>query len=135
MRYYHTLIVQDLFSCWFRSNPAKRRDASTAAIPSTKLGIIFTDSPEIIRACEDLVWNHGTSTPHRSETNGGVARTVRRVNEGTASVWVSKRDSGTMQWHATASCGSVADGQTVRQHRFNALFSGPMIPFGREINY
>ena len=34
----------------------------------------------------DLSWNHCTSTPHRSETNGIVERAVRRVKEGTSAV-------------------------------------------------
>ena len=37
-------------------------------------------------ACEDLSWNHCTSTPHRSETNGIAERAVRRVKEGTSAV-------------------------------------------------
>ena len=31
-------------------------------------------------------WNHCTSTPHRSETNGIGERAVRRVKEGTSAV-------------------------------------------------
>ena len=38
------------------------------------------------KACEDLSWNHCTSTPHRSETNGIAERAVRRVKEGTSAV-------------------------------------------------
>ena len=33
-----------------------------------------------------LSWNHCTSTPHRSETNGIAERAVRRVKEGTSAV-------------------------------------------------
>ena len=40
------------------------------------------------KACEDLSWNHRTSTPHRSETNGIAERAVRRVKEGTSAVLV-----------------------------------------------
>ena len=36
--------------------------------------------------CEDLSWNHCTSTPHRQETNGIAERAVRRVKEGTSAV-------------------------------------------------
>ena len=36
--------------------------------------------------CEDLSWNHCTSTPRRSETNGIAERAVRRVKEGTSAV-------------------------------------------------
>ena len=41
---------------------------------------------EFGKACEDLSWNHCTSTPHRSETNGTAERAVRRVKEGTSAV-------------------------------------------------
>ena len=41
---------------------------------------------ELGKACEDLSWNHLTSTPHRSETNGIAQRAVRRVKEGTSAV-------------------------------------------------
>ena len=39
---------------------------------------------EFGKACEDLSWNHCTSTPHRSETDGITERAVRRVKEGTS---------------------------------------------------
>ena len=38
-------------------------------------------SLEFGKACEDLSWNHCTSTPHRSGTNGIAERAVRRVKE------------------------------------------------------
>ena len=38
------------------------------------------------KTCEDLSWDHCTSTPHRSETNGIAERAVRRVKEGTSAV-------------------------------------------------
>ena len=41
---------------------------------------------EFGKACEDLSWNHCTSTPYRSETNEIVERAVRRVKEGTSAV-------------------------------------------------
>ena len=34
----------------------------------------------------DLSWNHCTSTPHRSETNGIAERAVRRLKEDTSAV-------------------------------------------------
>ena len=52
--------------------------------------------PEVIcslefgKACEDLSWNHCTSTPHRSETNGIGERAVRRVKEGTSAVFCNQ---------------------------------------------
>ena len=41
---------------------------------------------EFGKACEDLSWNHRTSTPHRSETNEIAERAVRRATEGTSAV-------------------------------------------------
>ena len=43
--------------------------------PERKPKVIYTDnSLEFGKACEDLSWNHCTSTPHRSETNGIAER-------------------------------------------------------------
>ena len=51
--------------------------------------VIFTDhSLEFVFACEDLFWNHCTSRPHWSETNGIAEKAVRRVKEVTSSVLV-----------------------------------------------
>ena len=55
--------------------------------PERKPKVIYTDnSLEFGKACEDLSWNHCTSTPHRSDTNGIAERAVRRVKEGTSVV-------------------------------------------------
>ena len=50
--------------------------------------LISTDnnSLEFGKSCEDLSWNHRSSTPHRSETNGIAERAARRVKEGTSAV-------------------------------------------------
>ena len=55
--------------------------------PERKPKVTYTDnSLEFGKVCEDLSWNHCTSTPHRSETNGIAERAVRRVKEGTSAV-------------------------------------------------
>ena len=55
--------------------------------PDRKPKVIHTDNSLVFgKACEDLSWNHCTSTPHRSETNGIAERAVRRVKEGTSAV-------------------------------------------------
>ena len=55
--------------------------------PTGKPEVIYTDNfLEFGKACEDISWNHCTSTPHRSETNGIAEGTVRRVKEGTSAV-------------------------------------------------
>ena len=63
--------------------------------------------------CEDLSWNHCTSTPHRSETNEIAERAVRRVKEGdicgviaTRSVW---KNGGRIPWNVTPICETVSD--------------------------
>ena len=44
--------------------------------------VIYTDKS--FQPREGSSWNHCTSTPHRSETNGIAERAVRRVKEGTS---------------------------------------------------
>ena len=44
------------------------------------------NSLEFGKAREELSWNHCTSTPHRSETNGIAERAARRIKEGTSAV-------------------------------------------------
>ena len=55
--------------------------------PTRKPKVIFTDNSLVFgKSCEELSWNHCTSTPHRSETNGITERAVRRVKEETYAV-------------------------------------------------
>ena len=55
--------------------------------PTRKSKVIFANnSSELGEACEELTWNHCTSAPHRSETNGIAERAVRRIKEGTSAV-------------------------------------------------
>ena len=42
--------------------------------------------PGVRTSCEELSWNHCTSTPHRSETSGIAERAVRREKEETSAV-------------------------------------------------
>ena len=71
--------------------------------------VIYTDtSLEFGKSCEDLSWNHSTSTPHRSETNWIAERAVRRTTEGTSAVLlqsgVDEKVGGQIPWTATATC-------------------------------
>ena len=62
---------------------------------------------EFGKACEDLSWNHCTSTPHRSETNGIAERAVRRVKEGTAVLLqcgLKMKVGGQILWNVTLIC-------------------------------
>ena len=56
-------------------------------VPTRKPKVIYTDNPlGFGKSCEDLSWNHCTSTPNRSETTVIVEKAVRRVKEGTSAV-------------------------------------------------
>ena len=55
--------------------------------PNRNPKVIYTDnSLEFGKAGEDLSWNHCTSTPHGSETDGIAERAVRRVKGSTSAV-------------------------------------------------
>ena len=90
----YAVVVQDLATKWIQSCPCKtqtfketQRSLQKFLEPNGKPKAIYTDnSLEFGKACEDLPWNHCTSTPHRSETNGIAERAVRRVKEGTSAV-------------------------------------------------
>ena len=90
----YAVVVQDLATHWIQAYPCKnktsqetQRSLQKFLEPERKPIVIYTDnSLEFGKACEDLSWNHCTSTPHRSETNGIAERAVRRVKEGTSAV-------------------------------------------------
>ena len=80
-------VVQDLATQWIQSYPCKTKTSQETQMslqkflePTRKPKVNYTDnSLEFGKACEDLSWNHCTSTPHRSETNGIAERAVHRV--------------------------------------------------------
>ena len=107
--------MQDLATQWIQSYPCKtktsqetQRSLHKFLEPDRKPKVIYTDnSLEFGKACEDLSWNHCTSTPHRSETNGIAKRAVRRVKEGTSAVLLqSGLDENWWQilWNAIPIC-------------------------------
>ena len=83
----YAVVVQDLATQWIQAYPCKtktsqetQRSLQKFLEPDRNPKVIYTDnSMEFGKACEDLSWNHCTSTPHRSETNGIAERAVRRV--------------------------------------------------------
>ena len=90
----YAIVVQDLAAHWIQSYPCKtktsqetQRNLQKFLEPIRKPKVICTDnSLELGKACEELSWNHCTSTLHGSETNGIAERAVRRVKEGTSAV-------------------------------------------------
>ena len=105
--------------------------------------VIYTDkSLEFGKSCEGLTWNHCTSTPHRSETNGIAERAVRRVKEGTSPVLL--QSSLSESWGAgSMECYTylrniqdlLSGGKTSYGRRFGEPFKGPIIPFGSLVEY
>ena len=94
--------------------------------PDRNPEVIYTDySWQFGKACEGLSWNHCTSTPHRSETDGIAERAVRRVKEGTSSVllqsglneswWADSMECYTYQLNVT---DLLSDGKTPSERRF-----------------
>ena len=102
--------------------------------PDWKPKVIYTDnSLEFGKSCEELSWNHCTSTPHRSETNGIAERAVRRVKEGT-SVVLLQSGLGNEWWTDSMEChcylrniqDKLSDGKTPYERRFGMPFDGPV---------
>ena len=139
----HAIVVQDLATQWIQSYPCKtktsqetQRSLQKFLEPDRKLKVTHTDnSLEFGKACEDLSWNHCTTTPHRSETNGFAERAVRRVKEGTSAVLLQ---SGLDEnwWADSMECYTYlrniqdleSDGKTPYQRRFGEPFKRPIIP-------
>ena len=97
---------------------------------------------EFGKACEGLSWNHGTSTPHRSETNCIAERAVPRVKEGTSAVLLQP-GLDEKWWADFAECHCylrniqdlLGDGRTPYERRFGEPLNGPVIPFGAMVEY
>ena len=105
--------------------------------------VIYTDnSLEFGKACDDLSWNHCTSTPHRSETDGIAERAVRRAKEGTSAVLLQSRLNGNL-WADSMECYTylrnvtdlLSDGKTPYERRLGQSFNGPIVPCGALVEY
>ena len=143
-------MAQDLLTQWIQAYPCRtktsqetQRSLQKFLEPERKPKVIYTDnSLEFGKACEDLSWNHCTSTPHRSETNGIAERAVRRVKEGTSAVLLQ---SGLNEswWADSMECCTylrnvtdlLSDGRTPYERRFGQPSKGPIIPFGSLVEY
>ena len=146
----YAIVVQDMATQWIQSHPCKtkpsqetQRSLQKFLEPDRKPEVIYTDnSLESGKDCEDLSWNHCSSTPHRSETNGIVERAVRKVKEGTSAV-VLQSGLDEKWWADSMECFSylrniqdlLSDGKTPYERRFGEPFKGPIIPFGSLVEY
>ena len=112
----YAVVVQDLATQLIQSYPCKTKTSQeTEEIkrkflePPEQPKVIYIDnSLEFGKSCEDLPWNHRTSTPHRSETHGIAERAVRRAKEGTSAVLLQsgldEKGCGLILWNAIAIC-------------------------------
>ena len=146
----YAVVVQDLATQWIQAYPCKtklsqetQRSLQKFLEPDKNPKVIYTDkSMEFGKACEDLSWNHCTSTPHRSETNGIAERAVRRVKEGTSAVLLQP-GLNECWWADSMPCYTYlrnvtdlfSDGKTPYERRFGQPFEGPIIPFGSLVEY
>ena len=111
--------------------------------PTWKPKVYFTgNSLEFGKSCEDLSWNHRTSTPCRSETNGIAERAFRRVKEGTSAVFLqSSLDDKWLSDSMECCCYLrnvqylLTDGKTLYERRFGESFKEPIVPFGALVEY
>ena len=132
-------MVQDLATQWIQAYPCKtktsqetERSLQKFLEPERKPKVIYT--LEFGKACEDLSWNHCTSTPHRSETNGIAERAVRRIEEGTSAVLLQSgldekwwADYMECYCHLRNIYDLLSNGKTPYERRFGEPFEGPVI--------
>ena len=141
---------QDLATQWIQSFPYETKTSRETQKslqkflePTRKPEVIYTDnSLEFGKPCEDLSWNHCTSTPHRSETDGIAERAVRRSEEGTSAVLLQS-GMDEKRWADSMECycylrniqDLLSDGRPPHERRFGEPFNGPEVPFGAMVDY
>ena len=139
------VVVQDLATQWLQSFPCKTKTSQETQKslmkflePTRKPKVIYTDNPiEFGKSCEELSWNHCTTTPHRSETNGIAETAVRRVKEVTSAVLLQSCLDNEW-WADSMECycylrniqDKLSDRKTLYERRFGMPLNGPVIPFG-----
>ena len=140
----YAVVVQDLVTHGY--NPAQTFQETQKSLmkflePTRKPKDIYTDnSMDFSTSCEELSWNHCTSTPHRSDTNGIAERAVRRVKEGTSAVLL--QSALDKEWWADSmECycylrniqDLISDEKTPYERRFGIPSCGPVMPFGATV--
>ena len=144
------MVVQDLATQWIQSFPCNtktfqetQKNLKKILEPTRRPKVIHTDNSwEFGKSCEELSWNHCTSTPHRSETSGIAERAVRRVKEGTSAVLLQS-SLGNEWWADSVECycylrkiqDLLSDGKTPYEKRLGIRFNGSVIPFGAMVEY
>ena len=146
----YAVVNQDLATQWIQSCPCatKTTQETKGSLhkflePSRKPNVIYKNSSlECGKACEDLAWNHCTSTRYRSETNGIAERAVRRIKEGTSAILL-QHGLDENCWAESMECycylrkiqDRLSDRKTPYERRFGEPFNGPVISFGALVEY
>ena len=115
-----------IFPCKNKNSQDTNKNLRKFLEPSEKPKVRYTDNSwGFGKSCEELSWNHRTSTPYRSETNGIAERAIRRVKEGTSAV-LFQSGLGDKWWSDSMECHChlrnvqdlLADGKTPYERRF-----------------
>ena len=142
----YAVLVQDPATQWIQSCSCKTKTSQETEKslrkflePTEKPKVFCTDnSLELGKSCGDLSWNHRTSTPHGSETNGIAERAVRRIKEGTSPVLL--QSGSDERWWADSGMPflfSNCPGPPGRWEKEDSEnhSKGPIIPFGSLVEY
>ena len=146
----YAVVVQDLTTQWLQSYSCKTKTSQETQKslmkfmePTRKPKVIYTYTYlEFGKSCEELSWNHCTSTPHRSETKGIAERAVRRVKEGTSAVLLQAGPDNEW-WADVMECSCylrniqdlLSDGKTPYERRFGIPINGRVTPFAALVEY
>ena len=139
----YAVVVQELATKWLQSSLCKTKTSQETQKslmkflePTRKPKVICTDnSLEFGKSCEDLSWNHCTSTPHREEK--WDCRKLRRVKEGTSAVLLQS-GLDKERWADSMECycylrtiqDLFCNEKTPYRRRFGMPFDGPATLFG-----
>ena len=137
----YAVVVQGLATQWIQPYTCKSKSSQETEKNlmrlETKSHLYRPFLRKFGKSCEELSWNHCTSTPHRSETNVIAEKAVHRVKEGT-SVVLLQSGLGDEWWSESLECYTylrniqdlLSDGKTPCKWRFGMPFDRPVIPFG-----
>ena len=130
------------YSCKSKTSQETQKSLQKFLEPITKPKVIYTDnSLDFGKACEELAWNHCTSTPHISETNGIAERTVRRMKGHLQcccnKVWM--KNGWRIAWKFAAICETFKISCLMGRHHMKGgseyHFNGPETPFAAMVEY
>ena len=146
----YAVVVQDIATQYTQEYPCKTKTLQETERSLRKF-LKLSEKPKVIyidnllkfcKACEELSWNHCTSTPHRSQTNGFAEKAVRRIMEETSAVLL-RSGLDEKWWADSMECycylrnvpDLLSDRKTPYERRLGEPFKGPVIPFGSMMEY